>query len=161
MPQPLAPDLSGHCWTSIASTRCQWALPGLHRELQISVGITASQLRGQDVSGHRRMLSASPKSDSTRPDNNRELQVSVGPQPRVPNVSGHYRTSRAQPRAPDLSGDCGKLNDVSGHCRASRALPAASQLGAQDVSGTTPLARAPDLSGHCQTSTACASPAGP
>jgi len=46
-------------------------------------------------------------------------------------------------------GDCGKLrlNDVSGHCRASRALPAASQLGAQDVSGTTPSARAADLSG--------------
>ena len=33
-----APDLSGHCRTSTASARSQWALPGLNHELQISVG---------------------------------------------------------------------------------------------------------------------------
>ena len=30
-PQPRAPDLSGHCWTSTASSRSQWALPDLSR----------------------------------------------------------------------------------------------------------------------------------
>ena len=35
-PQPRAPYLSGHCRASTASSRSQWAVPDLNRELQIS-----------------------------------------------------------------------------------------------------------------------------
>ena len=34
--QPRAPDVSGHCRTSTASARCQWALPDLNGEHQNS-----------------------------------------------------------------------------------------------------------------------------
>eukprot|EP00435_Cladocopium_sp_Y103_P042370 s603_g11.t1 len=36
--QPRVPDPSGHCRTSTASSRCQWALPDLNRELQMPAG---------------------------------------------------------------------------------------------------------------------------
>ena len=42
-PQLRAPDLSGHCRTSVTSSRSQWALPDLNRELQISVALPDSQ----------------------------------------------------------------------------------------------------------------------
>ena len=42
-PQPRAPDLSGHCRASVMSSRSQWALPDLNRELQISVALPDSQ----------------------------------------------------------------------------------------------------------------------
>ena len=42
-PQPRAPDPSGHCRTSTASSRSQWALPDLNRELQIPVGTAGPQ----------------------------------------------------------------------------------------------------------------------
>ena len=53
-PQPRVPDLSGHCRTSTASARSQWALPGLNHELQISVADAGPQLRAPDLSaqGH-------------------------------------------------------------------------------------------------------------
>eukprot|EP00435_Cladocopium_sp_Y103_P042928 s2957_g12.t1 len=74
-----APDVSG----STASSRSQWALPGLKRELQIPVGTAGPQPRAPDPSGQRQ---------------NRELQISVGtagPQPRAPDPSGQCRTSTA------------------------------------------------------------------
>ena len=37
-PQPRVADRTGHCRTSTASSRSQWALPDLNRELQIPVG---------------------------------------------------------------------------------------------------------------------------
>ena len=57
-PQPRAPDLSGHCQTSTASARFEWALPGpqlrprisvgtaRHHERQISVGTAAPLSNG-------------------------------------------------------------------------------------------------------------------
>eukprot|EP00435_Cladocopium_sp_Y103_P042794 s226_g11.t3 len=60
-----APDHSGHCRTSTASSRSQWALPDLNREFQIAVGTAGPQ----------------------PPDLNREHQIPVGtagPQPRAP-----------------------------------------------------------------------------
>ena len=42
-PQLQAPDHSVHCRTSTVSSRSQWALPDLNRELQISVGIAGPQ----------------------------------------------------------------------------------------------------------------------
>ena len=49
-PQPRVADRSGHCRTSTASSRSQWALPDLNRdrELQIPVG-TAGPQRHQDL----------------------------------------------------------------------------------------------------------------
>ena len=88
-PPPRSPDPSGHSRTSTASSRSQWALPDLNRELQIAM-----------------------------PDLNRELQVAVGtagPQPRAPDPSGHCRTSTASSRSqwalPDLNGqiECQKI----------------------------------------------------
>ena len=75
-PPPRAPDPSGHCRTSTASCRSQWALPDLNRELQIPVGTAGSQW--------------------ALPDLNRDFQIAVGtagPQPRLPDRSGYCRTS--------------------------------------------------------------------
>ena len=88
-PPPRSPDPSGHSRTSTASARSQWALPDLHRELQIPVGTAGPQLRG--CSGHSR-------SQWALPDLNRDFQIAVGtagPQPRAPDASGHCRTSTA------------------------------------------------------------------
>ena len=63
-----------------ASSRSQWALPDLNRELQISVGTAGPQ----------------PPSD-----------LSAGHQLRAADLSGRSRNSTThQPRAPDLSGHC-------------------------------------------------------
>eukprot|EP00435_Cladocopium_sp_Y103_P074405 s379_g48.t1 len=43
-----APDPSGHCRTSSASSRCQWALPDLNREPQIAVGTAGLEPRLPD-----------------------------------------------------------------------------------------------------------------
>ena len=53
-PQLRAPDLSGHCQTSTASARSQWALQDLNRERQMSVGTAGTQPRAPDLSGHCR-----------------------------------------------------------------------------------------------------------
>ena len=42
-PPPRSPDPSGHSRTSTASSRSQWALPDLNRELQIAVGTAGPQ----------------------------------------------------------------------------------------------------------------------
>ena len=42
-PQPRAPDFSGHCRTSTATSRSQWALPDLNRDFQIAVGTAGPQ----------------------------------------------------------------------------------------------------------------------
>ena len=77
-PPPRSPDPCGHSRTSTASSRSQWAQPDLHRELQIPVGTATS------------------RSQWALPDLNRDFQIAVGtagPQPRLPDRSGHCRTS--------------------------------------------------------------------
>ena len=72
-PQLRAPEISGHCRTSTASARYQWALPDL-------------KPRAPDLSGHCRTSSASARSQKALPDLNRELRLSMGiagPQPRA------------------------------------------------------------------------------
>ena len=83
-PPPRSPDPSGHSRTSTASSRSQWAQPDLHRGLQIPVAL---------------------------PGLNRDFQIAVGTaglQPRLPDRSGHCRTSTATSRSqwalPDLNG---------------------------------------------------------
>ena len=51
-PQPRLPDRSGHCRTSTATSRSQWALPDLNRDFQIAVGTAGPQPRLPDRSGH-------------------------------------------------------------------------------------------------------------
>eukprot|EP00435_Cladocopium_sp_Y103_P035606 s2125_g9.t1 len=79
-----APDRSGHCRTSSASSRSQWALPDFSRERQIAVGTAGLQPRVPDRSGHCRASAA-------------------------PDRSGHCRTSAATARSqwalPDFSCD--------------------------------------------------------
>ena len=91
---PRSPDPSGHCRTSTASSRSQWALPDL-----------------PGCSGHCRTSTATSRSQWALPDLNRDFQIAVGtagPQPRLPDRSGHCRTSTATSRSqwalPDLNG---------------------------------------------------------
>ena len=42
-PQPRLPGRSGHCRTSTATSRSQWALPDLNRDFQIAVGTAGPQ----------------------------------------------------------------------------------------------------------------------
>ena len=95
-PPPRGPDPSGHSRTSTASSRSQWALPDLHRELQIPVGSAGPQPRVADRSGHCRTSTATSRSQWALP-------------PRAPDPSGHCRTSTASCRSqwalPDLNRD--------------------------------------------------------
>eukprot|EP00435_Cladocopium_sp_Y103_P050800 s714_g15.t1 len=76
--RPRAPDRSGHCRTSIASSRSQRALPDLNCKLQITVGTAGPQPRAPDRSGH------------CRPNREPQIQVgTAGPPPRAPDPSGH------------------------------------------------------------------------
>ena len=68
--QPRLPDRSGHCRTSTASSRSQWALPDLNRELQIPVGTAGPQPRLPDRSGHCRTTTATSRSQWALPDLN-------------------------------------------------------------------------------------------
>ena len=69
---PGAPDRSGHCRTSTASSNSQWALPDFYRELQIAVG-TAGLLPGaRDRSGHCWTSTGSSRSQSALSDFYRE-----------------------------------------------------------------------------------------
>eukprot|EP00435_Cladocopium_sp_Y103_P047493 s529_g14.t1 len=86
-----APDPSGHCRTSSASSRSQWALPDFTCQLQIPVGTAGLHPRAPDPSGHCRTSTASPRCQWALPDFIRELQIPVG-------------TAGLQPRAPDSSG---------------------------------------------------------
>ena len=96
-PPHRSPDPSGHCWTSTASCRSQWALPDLHRELKIPVGTAGPQPRAPDPNGHCRTSTASSRSQWALPDLNRDFQI-----------AGHCRTSTATSRSqwalPDLNG---------------------------------------------------------
>ena len=89
-------------------SRSQWALPGLNCELQITVGTAGPQPRLPGRTGHCRTSTATSRSqwalpDFNRsrsqwalPDLNRDFQIAVGtagPQPRLPDRSGHCRTS--------------------------------------------------------------------
>ena len=83
-PPPRAPDPSGHCRTSTASCRSQWALPGLNQDFQVAVGTAGPQPRAP-------------------------IPVALpDPQPRAPDPSGHCRTSTATSRSqwalPDSTG---------------------------------------------------------
>ena len=69
-PQPRLPGRSGHCPTSTASSRSQWALPDLNRELQIPVGTAGPQPRLPDRSGHCRTSTATSRSQWALPDLN-------------------------------------------------------------------------------------------
>ena len=60
-----APDHSGHCRTSSASSRAQWALPDLNHERQIAVGTAGPQRRLPDRSGHCRTSVAPARSLGT------------------------------------------------------------------------------------------------
>ena len=77
-PQPRVADRSGHCRTSTASSRSQWALPDLNRELQIPVGTAGPQPRAPDRSGHCRTSTATSRSQWALPDLNRDFQIAVG-----------------------------------------------------------------------------------
>ena len=72
------PDLSGHCGTSTASARAQWALRDLNGERQISAGTAGPQLREPDLSGHCGTSTASASAQWALPDRNCESQISVG-----------------------------------------------------------------------------------
>ena len=76
---PRAPDPSGHCRTSTASTtsRSQWALPDLNRDFQIAVGTAGPQPRLPDRSGHCRTPTATSRSQWALPDLNRDFQIAV------------------------------------------------------------------------------------
>ena len=54
--------------TSTASSRSQWALPDLNRELQISVCTAGPQPRAPDLSGHCRTSTASSRSQWALPE---------------------------------------------------------------------------------------------
>ena len=69
-PPPRAPDPSGHCRTSIASSRSQWALPDLNRDFQVAVGTAGPQPRLPDRSGHCRASTATSRSQWALPDLN-------------------------------------------------------------------------------------------
>ena len=122
------PDLSGHCRTSTANSRSQWALPDLNRELLILSGHCRTLIAGSRsqwalpdfnrelliLSGHCRTLIAGSRSQWALPDLNHKLQISVGtagPQPRAPD-------SRWARQLPDLNRE---LQILSGHCRTSTA----------------------------------------
>eukprot|EP00435_Cladocopium_sp_Y103_P049420 s516_g14.t3 len=120
---------------------------------------------------------ASSSSQWALPDFSRDCQIAVGTaglQSRLPDRSGHCRTSvataRSQSALPDFNRDCQKavgtaglqprLPDCSGHCRTSVASPR-SQWALPDLNrepqiavGTAGLQPGlPDRSGHCRTAT--------
>ena len=66
-PPPRAPDPSGHCRTSTASCRSQWALPDLNRDFQVAVGTAGPQPRLPDRSGHCRTSTATSRSQWALP----------------------------------------------------------------------------------------------
>ena len=73
-PPPRAPDPSGHCRTSTASCRSQWALPDLNRDFQVAVGTAGPQPRAPDPSGHCRTSTASSRSQWALPDLNGQIE---------------------------------------------------------------------------------------
>eukprot|EP00435_Cladocopium_sp_Y103_P032362 s602_g8.t1 len=170
-----APDGSGHCRTSSASSRSQWAVPdficqlqiedpsdtaGLHLPAPDRSGHCWTSSASSDRSGHCRTSSASFRSQWALPDFSREPQIAVGQlrsQWALPDFICQLQiavgTAGLQPRAADRSG----------HCRTS-AASRRSQWALPDISrepqiavGTTGLEpQLPDRSGHRRTSAATA-----
>ena len=73
-PPPRGPDPSGHCRTSTASSRSQWALPDLNRDFQVAVGTAGPQPRLPDRSGHCRTSTANSRSQWALPDLNGQIE---------------------------------------------------------------------------------------
>ena len=69
-PPPRAPDPSGHCRTSTASSRSQCALPDLNRDFQVAVGTAGPQPQLPDRSGHCQTSTATSRSQWALPDVN-------------------------------------------------------------------------------------------
>ena len=72
------PDPSGHCRTSTATSRSQWALPDLNRDFQVAVGTAGPRPWASDPSGHCRTSTATSRSQWALPDLNRDFQIAVG-----------------------------------------------------------------------------------
>ena len=118
-PQQQAPDHTGHCQTSTASARSQWALPDpnckcmiavgtpgpLNSKRQIAVGTTGPQLQVPDRSGHYRAPTASARSQWALPDLNSKRQIAVGTNSSGPHTASArtqwaaYRTSSVSSRS--------------------------------------------------------------
>eukprot|EP00435_Cladocopium_sp_Y103_P074373 s180_g48.t1 len=109
-----APDRSGHCRTSSASSRSQWALPDFSRDAAIAVGTAGLHLPAPDRRGHCRTslpdfichkiaVGTAAGLQPRLPDHfSRDRQIAVGPaglQPRLPDRFGHCRTSAATSRS--------------------------------------------------------------
>ena len=73
-PPPRAPDPSGHCRTSTASSRSLWALPDLNRDFQVAVGTAGPQPRLPDRSGHCRTSTATSRSQWALADLNGQTE---------------------------------------------------------------------------------------
>ena len=56
----------------MASSRCQWALPDLNRECQISVGTAGPRPRAPDLSGHGRAV---PTPENARIDDRKNVKI--------------------------------------------------------------------------------------
>ena len=85
-PQPRASDLSGHRQTSTASSRSQWALPGLNRELQSSQRALTSIASAR----HSQMSTASVWCQSAMADLNGQRQMSDRMPQRPPDRMSEY-----------------------------------------------------------------------
>ena len=77
-PPPRAPDPSGHCRTSTATSRSQWGVPDLNRDFQMAVGSAGPQPRLPDGSGECRTSTATSRSQWALPDLNLDFQIAVG-----------------------------------------------------------------------------------
>ena len=87
-----APDHSGHCRTSSASSRAQWALPDLNHERQIAVGTAGPQRRLPDRSGHCRTSVAPARSLGTAECQNMPDRMPEHMSDRMPDrMSKHVR----------------------------------------------------------------------
>ena len=152
-----------------ASSRSQWALPDLNRELQISVGTAGPRPPAPDLSEHCRTSTA--------------ISVgTAGPQPRAPNLCrAQTASARSRWALPDLNqerqisvGTARPQHTATKSARSQRALPdlnrkrqisvgtarpqPRSQWALPDLNrelqiSAGPKPRAPDLGGHCRTST--------
>eukprot|EP00435_Cladocopium_sp_Y103_P028896 s334_g7.t1 len=109
----------------LAGSRSQWAVPDFDCQLQIAMGTAGLHLPAPDRIGHCRTSSASSRSHWALPDFVYDFQIALGTadffrdcpiavgtaglQPRLPDRSGHCRTSAATARLqwalPDFSRD--------------------------------------------------------
>ena len=138
------PDRSGHCPTSAASARSQWALPGLNSKCQIARSQWA-------VSGP----TAIARSQWALPHLSRKCQIAVGatrPQQQVPDRQIAVG-SRGPPQSPDRSGHC---PTSAASARSQWAVYRASARSPDRSGQSRGPPQSPDRSGHCPTSAASA-----